>query len=225
MTRQSHNSNVECKVLATELCPDSTVAGDVQHLCFEFSVPEGPAMLIAARRQIVVVLRRCQLHRLHCCLGRCAADDKGEVIWRAGSRPERHHFFGEKFDHRLGIPDGPCLLIEEGLICRPPPLGDKQEIVGISVDGRDVQLRGQVTVGVLFVPHRERSVLRVPQIIFGISVVNTPRERCFIANGPDGMSLFPVNDRCARVLAERQDSSACHVGVLKHCQCNHPIIL
>ena len=96
---------------------------------------------------------------------------------------------------------------------------------GAFIASGEIDLSGEVRVGVLFVPHRARRVLRIPQIVLGVGDVHAVRQRLFIARRPDRVSLFSQNDRCSRVLTERQHTRARYIGVLEHRQRDHAVVI
>jgi hypothetical protein len=75
------------------------------------------------------------------------------VIGRAGGGAERLHFLDAEFLEALRIEQGLGFLIEKGLVGRAAALGDEEEFVGIALGGVEVDLRGQVGLGVDLVIH------------------------------------------------------------------------
>lgn len=172
MTRQADDAHVECKVFAAKLGADAALAGGLKHLRFEFDIAEGAAMLVAGGGQAVVILRGGEFDVFHRRFSRGAADDEGEVVRRARGSAERDHLVGQKLHDALRIEHGASLLIEEGFVRRAAAFGDEEELVGVAIGGIQIELRGQVGAGVLFVEHVQRGVLRVAQVVLRVGEID-----------------------------------------------------
>ena len=181
---------------------------------FELEVAEGAARFVARRRQIVVVVAGSELDREHRAFGRGAADHEGDVVRRAGGRAEALHLVDEVGDELLRIEDSLGFLIEVGLVGRAAALDDAEELVFHAFRRFDVDLSGEVALGVDFFVHRERSVLRITQGFLGVRVVNALGDGFFVAEArPDVLALFTVDDGRARVLAEGEHALGGRFGV------------
>jgi hypothetical protein len=99
-------------------------------------------------------------------------------------------------------------------------LGDEQELVGLIVVARalgvELDLGGEIVLGVGFLEGRERRKLRVTQVFLVIGVARALGERRFVlAVGPDEPALFAHDDGGAGVLAHRQNAAGGDIGVLQ----------
>jgi hypothetical protein len=144
VARQADDAHVEGEVFAAELRADADLAGDLQQFLFEFEVAEGLAVLVALGGQRVVVFGGRELDGLEAVFRGGAADDKREVVGRAGGGAERFHFLHAELLEPLRIQQGLGFLIEKGLVGRAAALADEEELVGVAFGGVEVDLRGQV---------------------------------------------------------------------------------
>ena len=96
------------------------------------------------RRQVVEILGRGELHRLHRQLGRGAADHDRQVIRRARRGAERQHLLLEERHHAVVRQDRRRRLEQERLVGRAAALGDEQELVAVLALGIDLDLRRHV---------------------------------------------------------------------------------
>ena len=79
-------------------------------------------------------------------------------------------------------------------------------------------MRRQVGAGVDLFIHIQRRVLRVAQVVFGVSVVDTVRQRGFIAaSGPDTLAFLPTM-MAVPVSAGRQNAFCRDIGVTQELQ-------
>ena len=150
-------------------------------------------------------------------LSRCAADDERDVIRRASSCTERFHLLHQEGDKCALVLDASLgLLVEIGLVGRTATLGHAQEVILHAMCGLQIDLRGQVALGVHLVEHVQRGVLRVAQVALGVGVEHTAAECLLILKScPDLLAFLAVDDSCAGVLAERQLAFGGNLGVTK----------
>ena len=90
--------------------------------------------------------------------------DDGQVVRRAGRRAERLHLLEDPRQQRRLVEQRLGLLVQVALVGAAAALGDEQELVRVAVDGRDLDLGGQVGAGVALVVHRDRRHLAVAQV-------------------------------------------------------------
>ena len=114
--------------------------------------------------ELVEVVRRGELGRLDGELRRRAADHDGQVVRRAGGGAERLHLVEHPRQQRRLVEQRLGLLEQVALVGAAAALGDEQELVGVAVDGGDLDLGRQVGAGVDLVVHRERRHLAVAQV-------------------------------------------------------------
>ena len=172
VTRQADDADVEGEPLAAELRADAELMRDLEELSLERGVAEGAAMLVARRRERVVVMRRGQLDGLHGRLGGGTADDEREVIRRARGGAERLHLLGQERDERLRIQDSLGLLVEVTLIGGASALRNEEELELRSAHSGDIDLRRQVRAGILLGVEIERGELRVAQVVLRVGLIN-----------------------------------------------------
>ena len=149
------------------------------------------------------------------------------MIRRTSRRSERLHLLDEERNQRAGVlyPCF-CLLIEVRLVGRAAALDNAEELVLHALRCLDVNLCGQVAACVHLLVHREGSVLRVAQVLFGVCLVHSFRQSFFVAEArPHLLSLLAVDDCRAGILAERQLSLASHLGVAQECQCHILVVV
>ena len=224
--RQPHDPHVVGEVLAPELGADADVAADVEQPPLHLEVAERPAVLVARRGQVVEVVGAGQLDGLQGELGRGPADDQGEVIGRAGGGADGPHPLFREGEERLRVEQSPGLLVEEGLVGRPAPLGDEQQLVLVAGLGVQLDLRRQVRPGVLLREHVERGHLRVAQVPPGVGVVHAPRQRLGVVGARHHvLALVPDDDGGARVLAARQHPAGRDVGVAQQLEGDEAVVL
>ena len=174
VTGQTDDANVVGKMLAAELCTKSNLVGFEQEFLLEVDVAEGTSGLIARGGQVVVILDRSELHREQVLLGRCAADDEGNVIGRTGGRAECLHLLHKEGQQGAFVLDGGLGHgVEVGLVGRASTLGNHHETVFGAFYSLDVNLSRQVAAGVNLVVHVQRSILRVAQVVLCVGVIDT----------------------------------------------------
>ena len=225
MARQADDAHVECEVFPAKLRPDAALAGGLEHLRLELDIAEGAAVFVAGGREVVVILRGGEFDVFHRRFGRGAADDEGQMVRRARGGAERDHFVGQKLHDALRIEHGAGFLIQESLVRRAASFGDEEELIRVAIGGIQIELRGQVGAGVLFVEHVQRGVLRVAQVVLRVGEIDALRERGLVtAAGPDLLAFFAHDDGGAGVLAERQQARGGHVGILEHRERHHAVV-
>ena len=191
------------EVFPAELGAETDVVCLFKNALFEFDIAESAPCLVARGGQVIVIVRRGELHGEQVLLGRSSTDDERDMIRRTSGRAERLHLLDHKGNECVRVEQGFCLLVEVGFVGRATTLRDAEETVLHTFGSLDVDLGGQVALRVHLVVHRERSVLRVAQIFFGVGFIDTFRESLFVAEAsPDLLSFFAMNDGRSRVLAE-----------------------
>ncbi len=145
---ETDDTNVVAEVLATELGTDPGGLGEPQHLALEVDVAERVPCRRAGGREGVEVLRRGQLRRLDRVLGRRPADHDGQVVRRAGRRPQGLHLVEQPGQQRRLVQQRLGLLVQVALVGAAAALGDEQELVLVAVRRRDLDLGGEVVAGV-----------------------------------------------------------------------------
>ena len=227
MTRQTHNADVVSQSLAAELCAKSDLLSFLQEFLLKVDVAESASRLIACCGQVVVELDRGEFHREQVFLSRRAADDKCDVIGRAGSRSETLHLLHKEGQQRAFVLDS-CLRhrIEVGLVGRTATLGNHHEAILCTLASFDIDLCGEVATCVHFVVHVERSILRIAQVVLGERVENTETEGFLILEArPNLLTLLTMNDGCAGILAERQNTLGSCFGVAQELQGDILVVL
>ena len=197
-----------------------------QHLAFEVEVAEPVAGRRARRRQRVEVVGRRQLGGLHGELGRRPADDDGEVVRRACRRAERLQLLEQPRQQRVLVEQRLGLLEQVRLVGAAAALGDEQELVGVAVDGADLDLRRQVRPGVALLVHRQRRHLAVAQVRREVGLLHAGGDRRFVAAaGHDELALLRLDDRRAGVLTHRQHAAGGDDGVLEQVEGDEAIVV
>ena len=213
-------------VLATELSTQADVASGFKERLFEFDVTECTTGFVARGGQIVIVVRRGQLHRQHRAFNGRAADHESDVIRRTSSRTQRLHLFNQVGNERSRIQNGLRFLIQIRLVGRTTALDDTKELVFVTFAGFDVDLSRQVALRVLFFVHRQRGVLGITQAVGRVGFKHALGEGFFIAEtGPDGLTLFTVDDGRTRILAEGQFTLSGRFSVAQEGKCDILIVV
>src|SRR5438067_714759 len=101
VARQPDHAHVVTEIFPAELCADPERLRKLVHLLLHRKIAKGVTGLGASRRQLVIVTCGGELHRLHRQLGRRAADDDGEMIWRTRGRTESEDFLLEESEHAI----------------------------------------------------------------------------------------------------------------------------
>ena len=218
MPRGADHAHVVHEVLAAELRADAALLADLQHLLLPLQVTEAAASLVARGGQLVEVSGRGLLHGREAHLGRRTTDAEGQVVGRAGRRPEVEDMLLDELRERLLVEQRLGLLVEEGLVGRAAALGDEQELVlHAGLASVDVDLRRKVRPGVLLVDHREGHDLRIAQVALLVGLVDAPGDAGGIVGpGPHVLTLVGDADRRTGVLAGRKLALGGHALVQKH---------
>ena len=169
---QTDHANVVSHVFTAELSAQADVLCSFKQRFFEFEVTESTARFVTRGGEVVVEVRRSQLHRQHGLFSRSAADHESDVIGRAGSRTQSLHLFDEVGHECLRIQNGFCFLEEVALVGRTAAFDDAQEVVFTAFNGFNVNLSREIALRVLFFVHRQRSVLRVTQAVGCVGLEN-----------------------------------------------------
>ena len=203
--RQTDDTDIMCQILSAELCSQTDIVNFGQHFFFQFYIPESTAILIAGRRQFVIIMCRSQLHRQQVLFGRSSADNHCDMIRGTSSRTQCLDLFDDEGDQSAGIQDRLCFLIQVSLIGGTATLCHTQELIFHTFRSFDIDLGGEVAFGVHFVVHVQGSVLRIAQVLFRIGFIYTQRKCLFIAvASPHLLSLFAVDDSRTGILTERK---------------------
>ncbi len=178
------------------------------------------------RRQRVEVVSRGQLGGLDGELRRRSADHDGEVIRRAGCRAERLQLLEQPRQQRLLVEQRLGLLEQVRLVGAAAALGDEQELVGVAVDGADLDLRRQVGTGVAFLEHRHRGHLAVAKVGREVRLLDPGGDRRFVAAARHHeLALLGLDDRRAGVLAHRQHAAGGDGGVLEQVESDEAVVV
>ena len=171
-------------------------------------------------------MRRSELGGLHGELGRRPADDNSEVVGRACRGAEGLQLLEQPRQQRLLVEQRLGLLEEVRLVGAPAPFGDEQELVGVTVDGADLDLRRQVGPRVALLVHRQRGHLAVAQVRREVGLLHAGGDRRLVAAAGDHeLALLRLDDRRARVLAHRQDTAGGDHGVLQQVEGDETIVV
>jgi hypothetical protein len=148
------------------------------------------------------------------------------VVRGAGGGAEGLDLLEDPVREGLGVQEGLRLLVQVALVGRPAALGHEQELVGVPVDGGDLDLGRQVVAGVLLFVHVERRHLRVAQVARQVRVEHAPCDRLLVASaGEDELALLALHDRRTGVLAHRQHAAGGDVGVLQEVEGDEAVVV
>jgi len=117
------------------------------------------------------------------------------------------------------------------LLAEPPvggaaALGHEEELVVVALCLREVDLNGQVGLGVVLLEHVLRRDLRVAEVGAGLGIVDAPRDvRFIVAVCEDMRAAFCNAYASACVLTGRQHHSSCHVGVFQELKRDKLVVL
>jgi len=204
------------EILASELRPNLQVLATLEDLRLPIKVSKGAAVLVPGRGQVVVVPRAGQLHGFQASLRRRAADHQGDVVRRASRRPKRLQFFLDEGLQLLRVQQRLCLLEEVRLVSGAAALRHKHEGILAALRGHEVNLRGQIRLGVSLGEHGHRRDLRVAQVPPGECVVDPAGEVLLIlAVREDTLATLSQDNGRACVLAPRQHTLRCDRRVLE----------
>ncbi len=142
------------------------------------------------------------------------------MVRRTSGRTEALHLLHEEWQQcALILNRGLGHRIEIGLVGRATALRHHHEAVFLALGSLDVDLSRQVALGVHFLIHRERRILRVAQVILRIGVVDATRQGFLLIEvGPHALTLFTVDDGRTRVLAEGQHTLDGRLGIAQQRQ-------
>ena len=191
----------------------------------ELDVAERLAVAPAARRQRVVVARRRSLTVLR----QSSAERPPTTMarWYGGHAavPSDLIFSSRKLSSD-GVEERLGLLEEEGLVRRAAALRHVQEVVLVAARREQVDLRGQVRLGVDLRVHVDGRHLRVAQVALRVRVEHAARDvRLVLAVGHHAQPALAEADRRARVLAARQHHARRDVRVLEQLERDEPVVL
>ncbi len=166
-----------------------------------------------------------ELHGLEAHLGRGAADHEGQVVGRAGRRPEGLHLLGQELLEARRVQDRLGLLEQAALVGGASPLRDEEQLVLHPFGRVEVDLRGEVRPGVLLLVHLQRDGLRVAQVLARVGLEHAPREVLLVLHaGPDPLPLLAEDRGRPRVLAVRQDELRGDLGVAEQGDRHAPVV-
>ena len=222
---QPDDPHVVAEVLAAELGTDAELLHLGEDLGLELEVTEAVAQRGALGRQRVEVAGRGQLGGLDRELGRRAPDDDRQVVRRAGGGAEGPQLLVEEPRQALRVEQRLGLLEQVALVGRAAALGHEQQLVGVAVDGRDLDLRGQVRLGVDLVPHGERGQLAVAQVVALVGVEHAAGDGLLVAAaGEHELALLALDDGGAGVLAHGQHAARRDAGVLEEVEGDEAVV-
>ena len=148
------------------------------------------------------------------------------MVGRAGGGAEGFHFLEAEFLEAFGIEEGLGFLIEEGFVGRAAAFGDEEEFVGVSFGGVEVDLGGEVGLGVDLLVHGEWCGLGVAEVFLGVGAVDAFGEEFgIVAAGPDVLAFFSDDGGGAGVLAEGEDAVGGDLGVFEEHECDHAVVV
>ena len=143
-----------------------------------------------------------------------------------GGRPERLHLVEDPRQQRRLVQQRLGLLVEVALVGRAAALGHEQELVGVAVDGGDLDLRRQVRAGVLLGVHVERCHLGVPEVRRLVRVVDAVGDRFLVAAAREHeLALLRLHDRGAGVLAHREHAARGDRRVLEQVERDEAVVV
>ena len=226
MAWQAYDANIVADVFSAKLCTKSNAVCLFGQCLFEFYIAEGASSLITCRRQVVIEMGRCQFHGEQVALNAGTSDDKCYVIRWTSSGTECLHLLYEEGHEFLRIEQCFGLLIEVGFIGRATTFCNEEETVFHTFGCFDINLCWQVATCVHLFVHGERCILRIAQVFFSIDVIDTARERLFVAiSCPYMLSFLAVDDGSTCVLTYRKQSFCRYFSVAEHGQCHVFIVV
>jgi hypothetical protein len=147
------------------------------------------------------------------------------VVRRAGGRAQRADLGVQELEHAGLVQDGLGLLVEVALVGRAAALGHEQQLVGIAVDGGDLDLGRQVGARVDLLPHRQRGHLRVAQVRRLVGLEDAPGDGLLVAAArDDALAPLALDDGGARVLAHGEHAARGDGGVLQQVERHEAVI-
>ena len=149
------------------------------------------------------------------------------MVGRAGCGAEALHLLYQEGKQRALVLDGSLgHRIEIGLVGRATAFGHHDEVVLGSLCSLNIDLCREVATGVHLVVHRQRSILRVAQVLLGVGVEHTAAQSLsVIKTCPYLLSLLAVDDGRTRVLAERQNAFGCRLCIAQELQGHVLVVL
>ena len=116
-------------------------------------------------------------------------------------------------------------MIEEGFVSRTPTLGHEKKVVAIAVRREQVDLSGQVALGIDLFIHGERCHLRIAQVFLCVCIIDAFGKRGLVTpTRPDSLAFFTKDNGGARVLAKGQNAMGGDLGISEHSQRDRTII-
>ena len=226
MTRQANHAHVMAEVLAAKLRANAEFLAHFQNLLFHLQVAEGPAVVIALGGQGIEVPRTGEFGCFEGVFRRRAPYYQREVIGRAGRCAEFAQALVDKIAQPIRREQGAGFLKEQTLVGGPAAFCHDHELVLIPLIRIDLDLRGQIGLGIRLLKHIERRHLAVAQIRFPKRLGNAVRERGLVATiCPHAMALFAHHNDRARVLTHGQDPPGRDVGVFEHFNGDEPVVV
>ena len=227
MTRQTNHTDVVSQILTTELSTKTDLLSLLDEFLLQIYITEGTTCLITCGGQTVVVLDRGEFHREEVLLGRGTTNHEGNMVRRTSGCTQRLHLLYEERNQGSLVLDGSLRhRIEIGLVGRATTLCHHHELILSTLGSLDVDLGRKVTTGVHLVVHIQRCILRVTEIVLREGVEHTQAQGLFILEtSPHLLSLLTMNDSGTRILAERQDALAGHLGITEELQSHILVVL
>mmetsp|Transcript_125331 Transcript_125331/g.350974 ORF Transcript_125331/g.350974 Transcript_125331/m.350974 type:complete len:447 (+) Transcript_125331:697-2037(+) len=224
--RQSDDTAVVGEVLAAELRAHPQILASLQQLGLPLQVAKCPAVLVPRGRQVVVVASARELHGLQVHLCRGAADDHGDMVWRACGGSQRLHLLLEERLQLLRVQQGLRLLVEVRLVGGTAALGHEQELVLRALLCVEVDLCGQIRLRVPLGEHRHRRHLGVAQVPPEVCLVHAfGQVALVIAICENILAALAHDDGGARVLASWEHTLGGNDRVLKQVPGGEPVVV
>eukprot|EP00049_Salpingoeca_infusionum_P027598 m.33334 g.33334 ORF g.33334 m.33334 type:complete len:334 (+) comp9607_c1_seq2:3071-4072(+) len=214
------------KVLASELCANAHLTGDIEHALLPLQVSKASCELISAGVKVVIVLGGRHLDRFEVHIGRQATNDNGEMVWWTGSSSESLDLFFQKGSETFLIEHSLCFLEEKRFVGRTSSLCHEQEVVLIAICGVEVDLCWKVAPSVLLIKHGERCHLTVTQVATRVCVVYSPGDCLLvIAIGPHVLTTFANCNTSTCILAAWENHARSNVCVLDQFKRDKAVVL
>mmetsp|Transcript_89174 Transcript_89174/g.277220 ORF Transcript_89174/g.277220 Transcript_89174/m.277220 type:complete len:556 (-) Transcript_89174:395-2062(-) len=222
---QPDHADVMHEVLSTVLRSDAQVLGYVLDLCLPLEVAECSPSSAAGGGKPVQVLAAGQLDRLQIHVSGQATDDESQVVRRARGRAYVRDLLGNELREGLLVQRAFSLLEKLRLIGTATAFCNEQEVVCVALLRHHVDLGRQVGPCVRLLEHGLRGHLRVPQVPFGVRLVDAPREVILVFPISEHVAPALRQDRCsARVLARWHNHSGRHARVLQELKGNKAVV-
>ena len=219
---QADNTHIVSHILAAELCAQTYLVCLLQQLFLQLHIAERTPRLIARSGQAVVVVGRCQFHRQQVLLCTRTANHNRDMIRRTSRRTQTLHLLHKERNQRAGVLDTRFgLLVEIGLVGTAATFRYAQETVFHTLRSLDVYLRRQIAFRVHFFVHRQRSVLRIAQVVLCIGVIDTVAQGFLVAEtGPHVLTFLAVDNCRTCILAQGQLTLARHLRIAQESECH-----